>query len=447
MFTDLNSELFAWVRGGFFILAIYHLLIYFQNGKKLYLYYCLYLLTFFTFFVSRFFKNQYDDQVLGYVSIPMFFLTSATFYALTRTILETKIRIPKWDRYLHMATVVSFGIAGLFFLLQLFFGSEYTIVFIRFIGPFNYLFLFIVAFAVLKTKLKSAIYFCVSTVIFSLLGLTTLMQYYFGQEPFFEINIIPIFFLYVGAFIQAMVFAFIIGLSVKRIELQNKSAEIKLAFKYKELEELKMTALQSQMNPHFLFNSLNSINNFVLKNEVEKASDYITKFSRLIRVILKSSTSLTVPFSEELGILSLYVKLEQMRINGGFEYIVKIDKDIRLEDIKVPPLFLQPFIENSIWHGLTHVEGEKRISLTITQKGDSILCEITDNGIGINKAREQSHKKIDRRKFFGTQATENRIQLLYKKSNVDIKVIDISNKNTKETGTKVRITFPHILKV
>lgn len=241
-----------------------------------------------------------------------------------------------------------------------------------------------------------------------------------------------------------MTFAYIIGLSVKRVEMQNKSAEIKLAFKYKELEELKMTALQSQMNPHFLFNSLNSINNFVLKSEVEKASDYITKFSRLIRVILKSSTSLTVPFSEELGILSLYVKLEQMRINGGFEYVVKIDKDIRLEEIKVPPLFLQPFIENSIWHGLTHVDGDKRISLTISKKEDNIICEIVDNGIGINKARAQSHKKIDRRKFFGTQATENRIQLLYKKSNVDIDFTDISNETS--SGTKVKITFPHILK-
>lgn len=445
MFTDLNSEIFAWIRGGFFILAIYHLLLYFQNGKKLYLYYCLYLLTFFAFFASRLFQNIDNDMILGFFSIPMFFLTSASFYALTRTILETKSRIPKWDHYFKIATVVSVGIAFLFFILQLFLGSEFSLSFVRIIGPFYYLFVIITAFVVLETKLKSAIYFSVSTFLFAILGLITLMQYYVGVEPFFEINIIPIFFLYIGAFIQSMSFAYIIGLSVKRVEMQNKSAEIKLAFKYKELEELKMTALQSQMNPHFLFNSLNSINNFVLKSEVEKASDYITKFSRLIRVILKSSTSLTVPFSEELGILSLYVKLEQMRINGGFEYIVKIDKDIRLEEIKVPPLFLQPFIENSIWHGLTHIEGDKRISLTISKEEDNIICEIIDNGIGIDKAREQSHKKIDRRKFFGTQATENRIQLLYKKANVDIDVIDISDEAS--TGTKVKITFPHILKV
>jgi len=444
MFTDLNSEIFAWVRGGFFILAIYHLLIYFQNGKKLYLYYCLYLLTFFAFFASRLFQNVGNDKVLGLFSIPMFFLTSASFYALTRTILETKSRILKWDNYFRIATIVSIGIAILFFILQLVFGSRILLNFIKLIGPFYYIFLLVTAYVVLKTKLKSAIYFSVSTVIFSVLGFVTLLQYFVGTEPYTAINVIPIFFLYIGAFIQAMSFAYIIGLSVKRVELQNKSAEIKLAFKYKELEELKMTALQSQMNPHFLFNSLNSINNFVLKNEVEKASDYITKFSRLIRVILKSSTSLTVPFSEELGILSLYVKLEQMRINGGFEYHVEIDKDIKLGEIKVPPLFLQPYIENSIWHGLTHVVGDKKISLTIFKENDTVICEITDNGIGIDKAVEQSHKKINRRKFFGTQATENRIQLLYKKTNVDIKITDISTKDS--TGTKVRISFPYILK-
>ncbi|MFB0938556.1 MAG: histidine kinase, partial [Urechidicola sp.] len=202
----------------------------------------------------------------------------------------------------------------------------------------------------------------------------------------------------------------------------------------------KMTALQSQMNPHFLFNSLNSINNFVLKNEIEKASDYITKFSRLIRVILKSSSSLTIPLSEELGILALYVKLEQMRIKGGFEYIVNIGGDINLEEIKVPPLFLQPYIENSIWHGIMLVSTEKKIHLSIQKVDNKIQCEVTDNGIGIDKTNEESHKKINRRKFFGTQATEDRIKLLHRNIDVAVDISDISDENS--TGTKVTIIFP-----
>jgi LytS/YehU family sensor histidine kinase len=201
-----------------------------------------------------------------------------------------------------------------------------------------------------------------------------------------------------------------------------------------------MTALQSQMNPHFLFNSLNSINNFVLKNEIEKASDYITKFSRLIRVILKSSSSLTIPLSEELGILALYVKLEQMRIKGGFEYIVNIGGDINLEEIKVPPLFLQPYIENSIWHGIMLVSTEKKIHLSIQKVDNKIQCEVTDNGIGIDKTTEESHKKINRRKFFGAQATEDRIKLLHRNIDVAVDISDISDENS--TGTKVTIIFP-----
>lgn len=443
MFTDLNSEIFAWVRGGFFILAIYHLLIYFQNGKKLYLNYCLFLLSFFAFFATQFFPKELSEKVFGLITIPVYFLTLAALFAFTRVVLETKARTPKWDYNFQIATVVSIGMGALFLFIELFLGSTYQIDFIRFIIPVIIIFVIISSIAVLQTKLRSAVFYCVGTLVYIVLAGITQLQFYIGLEPFYALNVDPLLFIYLGALIQAIVFSYIIGLSVKRVELQNKSAEVKLAFKYKELEELKMTALQSQMNPHFLFNSLNSINNFVLKSEVEKASDYITKFSRLIRVILKSSSSLTVPFSEELGILSLYVKLEQMRINGGFEYVVKIDKEIELEKIKVPPLFLQPFIENSIWHGLTHVEGDKKISLTISRSGEKIICEIVDNGIGINKAREQAHKKIDRRKFFGTKATENRIQLLYKKSNVDIEVSDISNETT--SGTKVKIEFPENL--
>jgi LytS/YehU family sensor histidine kinase len=261
-----------------------------------------------------------------------------------------------------------------------------------------------------------------------------------GSTFFYSRDIEPMLFMYLGAYIQSLIFASILGLSIKKIDQRSVRAEIKLATKLKEMEELKMTALQSQMNPHFLFNSLNSINNFVLKNEIEKASDYITKFSRLIRVILKSSSSLTIPLSEELGILALYVKLEQMRIKGGFEYIVNIGGDINLEEIKVPPLFLQPYIENSIWHGIMLISTEKKIHLSIQKVDNKIQCEVTDNGIGIDKTNEESHKKINRRKFFGTQATEDRIKLLHRNIDVAVDISDISDENS--TGTKVTIIFP-----
>jgi LytS/YehU family sensor histidine kinase len=280
----------------------------------------------------------------------------------------------------------------------------------------------------------------ISSLIYLVLANISFLEIIVGRAFFIDRGVQPMLFIYLGAFIQSIVFASILGFSIKQIEQRSVRAEIKLATKLKEMEELKMTALQSQMNPHFLFNSLNSINNFVLKNEIEKASDYITKFSRLIRVILKSSSSLTIPLSEELGILALYVKLEQMRIKGGFEYIVNIGGDINLEEIKVPPLFLQPYIENSIWHGIMLVSTEKKIHLSIQKVDNKIQCEVTDNGIGIDKTTEESHKKINRRKFFGTQATEDRIKLLHRNIDVAVDISDISDENS--TGTKVTIIFP-----
>ena len=444
MFIDIHSEIFSWVRGGLLVLFLYHLVIYFQNLRKTYLYYSLFLFCLFVYFLRDIIDPNLTNKIFPYLNFSIQFLAYACFAMFARLLLETREKLIFWDKILEFEAKILLVFAILFPIIQFFVGYEFQIKLFTIIGPILTVFTIVSMFYLNKIPGLTTKYFILGTLIYTVLVNISFSEFFVGEDVFTSRGLHPMFFTYLGAFLQSVIYASILGQSVKKIEQKSKNAEIKLAFKYKELEELKMTALQSQMNPHFLFNSLNSINNFILKSDIEKASDYITKFSRLIRVILKSSSSLTVPFSEELGILSLYVKLEQMRINGGFEYIVNIDKDINLEEIKVPPLFLQPFIENSIWHGLTHVDGEKRITLTVNQEKDSIICEIVDNGIGINKAREESHKKINRRKFFGTQATENRIRLLYKKSNVKIHVTDISN--GKATGTKVQIIFPHIVK-
>jgi LytS/YehU family sensor histidine kinase len=277
--------------------------------------------------------------------------------------------------------------------------------------------------------------------IYVLFGNISFFEFFIGKEPFFKLGVQPMFFVYLGTILQCLIFAVIIGFILKRIQNKSKNAEIRLAFKLKEMEELKMTALQSQMNPHFLFNSLNSINNFVLKNDVEKASDYITKFSKLIRAILNSSSSPTSKLSDELGILSLYVKMEQMRISGGFDYIVEVDDQLNLDQIKVPSMFLQPFIENAIWHGIMKKRGKKIINLSIKKKESNVLCIVKDNGVGIDKTTKASHM-TEKRKFFGAKATENRIKILYQNDAVKIVTKDISNE--KETGTEVSIVFPLI---
>ena len=442
MFTDLQLEVYAWIRGGLLVLVIYHFLIYFQNRRKTYLYYSLYLLGLFVYFYQHALEVEVAKPIYEYLNYSVQFLAYAAFISFTRFLIETKIHNVVWDKYLDLATKILIILAPMFVVIQLTIGYEFQLKMFTLVGPVLIIFSLMLFYQVYKVPGITSKYFVFGSVIFVLLTTITFLQFFIGKERFFEMGFHPHFFMYIGAFIQSIVFASTLGVSVKRIEQRSKNAEIKLAIKQRQMEELKMTALQSQMNPHFLFNSLNSINNFVLKNEIEKASDYITKFSRLIRVILKSSSSVTISLSEELGILGLYVKLEQMRIRGGFEYIVNVDSELNLESIKVPPLFLQPYIENSIWHGIMHIEGDKKVELTIKKEGTSIRCEVMDNGIGIDSSRKQKHKQINRRKFFGTQATENRIKLLHRQANVIVDISDISDGDI--TGTKVTLVFPII---
>lgn len=440
MILDVHSELFSWIRGGLLTLSIFHLLIYLQNHRKSYLYYSLFLLGLFFYFVIDILDPIVKNKVSLYTNFSLQFLSYAAFTTFARHLLETKNKLFVWDKILKHQTIIHLLFAVLFVIIQFLFGYDLQVKLFIIVGVIISIVTTVEMFFIYQISGRTSKYFAFGSIIFTVFALISFLSLLIGEDIYNKYGMHSITFFYLGAAFQSVVYASTLGYSIKIITQESENNQIKLAYRQKELEELKMTALQSQMNPHFLFNSLNSINNFILKSDIEKASDYITKFSKLIRVILKSSSSLTISFSEELEILALYAKLEQMRINGGFEYIVNIDKKINLEQTKVPPLFLQPFIENAIWHGLTYIEGDKKIVLQLKKHENNIICEIIDNGRGINKSKEESHKKINRRKFFGIKATEDRIRLLYKSKDVNVTITDISNENT--TGTKVTITLP-----
>lgn len=439
MLLDIHSEIYAWIRGGLFVLFIYHFLIFFQNRNKLYLYYSLYLAAI-TLFLCQQIIDENFFRYSEYMNFSVQFLAYGAYVAFSRELLDSRTTMLKWDKYLQFETKILIILSPVFLLIQILLGYQYQSQAFLIIAPLLTIFTLLTFYEIIKkVNTDSAIYFVIATLFYLVFGNISFLELIIGNTGFINLGVQPIFFIYVGVTAQSLILSVIIGSIIKKIEQKSKNAEVRLAVKLKEMEELKMTALQSQMNPHFLFNSLNSINNFVLKNEVEKASDYITKFSRLIRVILNSSSSPTATLSEELGILALYVKLEQMRVTGGFDYIVNVEDDLNLEPIKVPPMFLQPFIENAIWHGITKKEGYKKIELTIKQEGNNVKCIIIDNGIGINKAKELEHMS-QKRKFFGAKATENRIRILYQNKDVHIETKDISS--SKTTGTQVSITFP-----
>lgn len=439
MLLDFNSEIYSWVRGGLFVLFLYHFLIFFQNRSKLYLYYSLFLLAL-TIYLLQHVVSDAIKPIYNYLNFSIQFLAYAAYLAFARDLLDTRTHLIKWDKYFELGSKVLVLLAPIFMLIQFFLGYEFQVKAFTAIIPALTIFTF-VSYYIILTRINDnfSLYFVVGSLIYVVLANVSFLEAFVGREFFISKGVEPMFFVYLGALLQSIIFSVLLGLIIKRIEQKSKNAEVKLAVKLKEMEELKMTALQSQMNPHFLFNSLNSINNFVLKNDIEKASDYITKFSKLIRVILNSSSSPTTSLTEELTVLALYVKLEQMRVNGGFDYIVSVDENLKLDHIKVPTLFLQPFIENAIWHGIMKKEGEKEIELSIKEDHGNVICIIRDNGIGINKARELD-QITQKKRFFGTETTENRIRVLHQNKNVTIETKDISL-GTK-TGTEVSISFP-----
>lgn len=439
MLLDFNSEIFSWIRGGLFVLFLYHFLIFFQNRSKLYLYYSLFLLAL-TIYLLQHVVSEEIKPVYTYINFSIQFLAYAAYIAFARDLLDTRTYLIKWDKYFELEIKVLLLLAPIFMLIQFFLGYEFQVKAFTAIMPFLTIFTF-VSYYIILTRINDnfSFYFVAGSLIYVVLANVSFFETILGTEFFTDRGVQPMFFVYLGALLQSIIFSVLLGLIIKRIEQKSKNAEVKLAVKLKEMEELKMTALQSQMNPHFLFNSLNSINNFVIKNDVEKASDYITKFSKLIRIILNSSSSPTSSLMEELNTLALYVKLEQMRVNGGFDYIVTLDEKLQLDHIKVPTLFLQPFIENAIWHGIMKKDGAKEIELTIKEDQGNVLFVIRDNGIGINKARELS-QITQKKRFFGTETTENRIRVLHQNKSVTIETKDISV--GMKTGTQVSISFP-----
>jgi len=440
MLLDFSSEIYSWIRGAVLILSIYHLAIYFQNKKTLYLFYSLYLLSFFLYFLK---EITNDDQwhIYNYINFSLQFLGFSAYIIFAQELLNTKKYIPEWDKLLVIEVKLLLIASVGFIFIEFFYGYSYQEKLFLILVPIISIFSILTYIVLTKIKGKHVTYFIIGSLSFiTLANVSFIGPQALGETYFQERGIDPMFFTYVGVIIETTMFAIIIGYKNRNFEEKINISESQLAVKIREMNDLKMTVLQSQMDPHFLYNSLNSINNFVLKNDIETASDYITKFSRLIREILKNSSRLTIPLEEDLGVLGLYVKLEQMRMTGGFDYIVTIDDTINLKEIQVPPLFMQPYIENAIWHGFANKKDYKKISLSIYDEDDNIRCEIIDNGIGIDKTKSRKQNQENERKPFGIKASEDRIKMLHENLNVYVIIEDISN--DRDTGTMVTIKFP-----
>lgn len=244
---------------------------------------------------------------------------------------------------------------------------------------------------------------------------------------------------------MALLLALIIH-TIYRYRVRQIREKEKLKAEYSQkIAEIEMKALRAQMNPHFIFNCLNSINRYIVKSDHTTASLYLTRFSKLIRLILDNSNSKNVLLSNEMEALRIYIEMESLRFNNKFTYNIIIDKDVHADVVEVPPLIIQPYVENAIWHGLLHKETAGHLDIHISMTGDHMLqCIIQDNGVGREKAKEYKSKSATTKKSLGMKLTEDRISILNKHTspNASITIVDLVADNSEPAGTRVILKIP-----
>lgn len=234
---------------------------------------------------------------------------------------------------------------------------------------------------------------------------------------------------------------------VFRVRVQNIRKKEKAEFDKKvEISKVELKALRAQMNPHFVFNSLNSIQHYILNSNSTEAAKYLNKFAKLIRVILNNSEKAMVTINEDVESLRLYLELEQMRFDGKFDYSIHIDPSVDGDYDEIPPMLMQPYIENAILHGLNPKPEKGHLKIDIFTKENYIVCRISDDGIGRDSAGEIKRTQPGQQyKSLGMKITSERVRILndINKSDLSVEISDLKDEQGKACGTMVELFIPH----
>ena len=232
---------------------------------------------------------------------------------------------------------------------------------------------------------------------------------------------------------------FILILSRAKINEKRRISEMN-----RKISEITQANLRQQMNPHFIFNTLNSIQYYMYQHDKLATNNYLTKFSSLMRKVLENSQHTSVPLRDELDALNLYLELEMIRFKDKFEYQINIDDEIDTLLYKVPTMLIQPYVENSICHGLMPGENKGFVKIDLKLENEYILCTIEDNGIGRDAAFERRKKSDNNHNSLGTQIVSSRLDLVNALYGTSLKTIytDLRNENGEPAGTRVEIEIP-----
>ncbi len=266
------------------------------------------------------------------------------------------------------------------------------------------------------------------------------LQYSFTiREPFWQTWWFRLLFILLIAAIIFIIF-----------RVRMKAIKTKATIK-QQLAELEAKAIRAQMNPHFIFNSLNAIQETIVTEKVDAAYDYLSRFSKLLRMVLDNSEKNFISLNSELETIRLYLSLEALRFSQSFTYAIEAGDKLDKDDIFIPSLLLQPFVENAIWHGLSNKEGEKKLFLYFEEKDGNLECVIQDNGVGRKKAAAIKSNKLGAGRFEskGTKLSLQRVEILNRKrsGSANIETIDLYDEAGNAAGTRVVITIATDLKI
>jgi tetratricopeptide (TPR) repeat protein len=205
---------------------------------------------------------------------------------------------------------------------------------------------------------------------------------------------------------------------------------------------LKLKQLRTQMNPHFIFNSLNSVNNFISKNDERLANKYLSEFSKLMRLVLDNTNHDFITLANEVKILDLYIKLEHLRFKDKFDYEFIIPEEIDLDEYNTPPMLIQPYIENAIWHGLRYKETKGNLRVELKEDGDKLIWEVEDNGIGITKSKAIKTPHQKKKSSTGMRNIEDRIKLIKEIFGAKL-TTEITELSDNQSGTLVKLKYKY----
>lgn len=481
------STFFFWqlMVTALFILSMISLIIGFNSREKSFFFYGVYtFFLLFYFIIASPYNFEWLDQLYAtsfkalrwYAQI----VYNCAYFIFFLYFLDLKIHLYKFYKFIIKVVGVLFTSGTLVFGYAMFtkdaplFADFYIYIFVPIIFCFAVYTLF--KSVALPGKLKY--FFILGGGTFIVFAMMALFLPILGLRFF---NIQPYALFHIGIYFEQFVFALGLAYKIKQInaaliekslenqqikEKQNRFLEKKLKEKESEIlaisakaeeerisrlkskfeneiHHLHLVSLQSQMNPHFIFNALNSIKVFLIENDKEQAIYYLNKFSKLIRIILESTKVESITLEEELSILKLYVNIENIRFEDKINLQIKNPEKINLKNTLVPPMILQPFIENSIWHGLMLRDGEKQIELKLSETQNGVVLKIYDNGIGRQKSQQNVGRKLFKKQSVGLKINQERLNHFNQKRNLNysFQIHDLKDEKGQAKGTEIEFWF------